>query len=154
MKENLHTQAVPTKVLSEAQRKIEETITLLSPYLIALTPEDMKEMPKMGEKTVGFVDKAYDYAKQNPELVPPYLKMADFTADYADAHNLRIIHSMITQLEQGIDGIEIAAGSEAYQTALVFYHSAKTAASQNIPGANAIYEELKKRFPSTRRKKE
>jgi hypothetical protein len=28
------------------------------------------ELPKMGEKIIGFVEKAYDFAKQNPNLVP------------------------------------------------------------------------------------
>jgi hypothetical protein len=36
------------------------------------------------------------------------------------------------------------AGSEALQAALVFYNSAKVAASQDISGAKAVYEELKR----------
>jgi hypothetical protein len=41
----------------------------------------------------------------------------------------------------------MVAGSEAYQSSLIFYNSVKMAARQDIPGAKAIYEELKKRFP-------
>jgi hypothetical protein len=46
----------------------------------------------------------------------------------------------------------MVAGSEAYQTALLFYNSVKTAAAQDIPGAKEIYEELKARFPSRKHK--
>jgi hypothetical protein len=46
----------------------------------------------------------------------------------------------------------MTAGSEAYQAALVFYKSVKMAAAQDIPGAKAVYEELKTRFPSGKRK--
>jgi hypothetical protein len=45
------------------------------------------------------------------------------------------------------------AGSEAYQAALMFYKSVKMAAAQDIPGAKAVYEELKTRFPQTGRPK-
>jgi hypothetical protein len=44
------------------------------------------------------------------------------------------------------------AESEAYQAALVFYNSVKMAARRDIPGAKAVYEELKKRFPGPKRK--
>jgi hypothetical protein len=43
------------------------------------------------------------------------------------------------------------AGSEAYQAALVFYKSVKMAAAHDVPGAKAVYEELKTRFPGGKR---
>jgi GrpB-like predicted nucleotidyltransferase (UPF0157 family) len=46
-----------------------------------------------------------------------------------------------------VDDTTMVAGSEAYQFALIFYNSVKMAARQDIPGAKAIYEDLKKRFP-------
>jgi hypothetical protein len=56
-------------------------------------------------------------------------------------------------LEETVDDTEMTAGSEAYQAALVFYKSVKLAASQDIPGAKAVYEELKTRFPRPGRPK-
>jgi hypothetical protein len=44
----------------------------------------------------------------------------------------------------------MTAGSEAFQSALLFYNSVKVAASQNISGAKAVHEELKKLFYSSR----
>jgi hypothetical protein len=38
MKENSHGQAIPQDVLMQAQTKIQEVLTLLTPYLLALTP--------------------------------------------------------------------------------------------------------------------
>jgi hypothetical protein len=46
----------------------------------------------------------------------------------------------------------MTAASEAYQAALVFYKSVKIAAAQDVPGAKAVYDELKTRFPGGRRK--
>jgi hypothetical protein len=107
-------------------------------------------MPKMGEKTIGFVEKAYDFARQNPALVPPYLDVDAFGIDFGDAHGLWTLLNTIQQLEESVDDTEMVAGSEAYQAALVFYKSVKVAAAQDIPGAKAIYEELKTRFPQRR----
>jgi hypothetical protein len=46
----------------------------------------------------------------------------------------------------------MTAGSEAYQAAPVFYQSVKSAAAQDAPGAKAVYEELRTRFPGGKRK--
>jgi hypothetical protein len=75
MKDNKHVQAIPSDVLSQAQTKINETAALLAPYIVALTPAERHELPKMGEKTISFVEKACNFAKQNPNLAPPYLDM-------------------------------------------------------------------------------
>jgi hypothetical protein len=152
MKKNSHVQAIPQDILTQAQTKIQEALTLLTPYLLALTPVERQGMPKMGEKTISFVEKAYDFAKQNPNLVPPYLEMTAFGTDFTDAHGLWTLHNLVLQLEEGISDTEMTAGSEAYQAALVFYKSVKMAAAQDIPGAKAVYEELKTRFPGGKRK--
>jgi hypothetical protein len=147
MKNNQHVQAIPSTVLTQVQTKIDEVTALLAPYLLALTPVERKELPKMGEKTIAFVEKAYDFALQNPNLVPPYLEVDAFGLDFADAHGLWTLLNTIQQLEESVDDTEMAAGSEAYQAALVFYQSVKTSAAQDIPGAKAVYEELRTRFP-------
>jgi hypothetical protein len=147
MKDNQHTQAIPSTVLAQAQTKIDEAKVLLAPYLLALTPTERRELPKMGEKTIGFVEKAYDFARQNPNLVPPYLGVDAFGVDFSDAHGLWTLLNAVQQLEEAIDDTEMIAGSEAYQAALVFYKSVKLAAAQDVPGAKAVYEELKTRFP-------
>jgi hypothetical protein len=72
MKDNQHVQAIPLTVLTQAQIKIDEAKTLLALYLLALTPVERRELPKIGEKTIGFVEKAYDFVRQSPNLVPPY----------------------------------------------------------------------------------
>jgi hypothetical protein len=152
MKDNKHIQAIPQEVLTQAQTKINEVKTLLAPYVVALTPSERHELPKMGEKTISFVEKAYDFAQQNPNLVPPYLDMTAFGIDFEDAHGLWTLVNSIRQLEENAGDTEMTAGSEAYQAALVFYKSVKMAAAQDVPGAKAVYEELKTRFPGGKRK--
>ena len=154
MKANKHNQAIPAEILSQAQAKIAEVANLLKPYLLALTPTERHELPKMGPKTLNFVEKSHEFAHENPSLIPPYLEMGEFDTDFADAHGLWTLYNHVRQLEDGISDTQMTAGSEAYQAALIFYNSAKIAASQGIPGAKAVYEELKKRFPGGRRQPE
>jgi hypothetical protein len=138
--------------LTQAQTKINEVAALLAPYIVALTPAERHELPKMGPKTISFVEKAYDFAQQNPNLVPPYLDITAFGTDFGDAHGLWTLVNSIRQLDENASDTELAAGSEAYQAALVFYKSVKMAAAQDVPGAKAVYEELKTRFPGGKRK--
>ncbi|MDR0641077.1 MAG: hypothetical protein LBG07_01290 [Treponema sp.] len=152
MKDNKHVQAIPQDVLTQAQTKIDGVKALLAPYVVALTPAERHELPKMGEKTISFVEKPYDFAKRNPNLAPPYLDMAAFGADFEDAHGLWTLVNSIRQLDENVGDTEMTAESEAYQAALVFYKSVKMAAAQDISGAKAVYEELKTRFPGGKRK--
>jgi hypothetical protein len=151
MNNNQHIPAIPSTVLAAAQTKVDEALTALRPYLLALTPEERRELPKMGEKTIGFVEKAFDFARQNPNLLPAYFSADEFGVDFGVAHGLWTLLNTVQQLEQGVDDTEMVAGSEAYQAALVFYKAVKMAAAQDIPGAKAVYEELKTRFPGGKR---
>ena len=152
MKNNNHVQAIPDDVLAKTQAKIDEIRELLAPYMLAMTAKQRRTILKMGPKTINFVEKAYDFAKQNPNLVPPYLDMSNFENDFKSAHGLWTLTNKLGQLYHNACDTEMLAGSEAYQAALVYYNSVKKAAEQNIPGAKPVHKDLKVRFPGSRRK--
>ena len=149
-----HAIAIPAEILRQVQEKIDEANDLLKPYMLSLTPDERRAIPKMGDKTLSFVGKAYELAGKNPNLCPPYMDMASFGIDFNDATGLFTLKNSTQQLLTGVDDTSMVAGSEAYQQALVFYNAVKYAASQNVPGAKAVYEDLKARFQKTRTKGE
>jgi hypothetical protein len=149
---NKHVIPIPSDVLKQAQAHISAALSDLAPYLLPLTPDERHDLPKMGNKTLSFVEKALDYAHQYPTLCPSYLNLDEFDIDMTDATGLRRVHITARQLADGIDDTVMIAGSEAYQAALVFYNAVKAAAAQDIPGAKEVYNDLKARFPSTKRK--
>jgi hypothetical protein len=151
--DNKHIQVIPETVLTQVQTKINEAQSLINPYLLALTPEERQALPKMGSRSLEFVEQAHDFAVQNSGHVPPYLNMTEFNVDFTDAHGLWTLLNSIQQLEQGVNDTEMVAGSEAYQAALTFYGFVKTEAKKDVSGAKAIYDELKKRFPTRRRRR-
>jgi hypothetical protein len=127
MKKNIYPSY--TAILMQVQTKIQEVLMLLIPYILALTSLERQGMPKNGRKTIGFVKKAYDFAQQNPNLVPPYLEMTVFGMDFANAHGLWIFHNMVLKLGEGIGDTEMVTRSEAYQAAFVFYRFVKMTAT-------------------------
>jgi hypothetical protein len=80
----------------------------------------------MGPKTLNFVEKAHEYAHENPSLVPNYLDMSEFDTDFADAHGLWTLHNRITQLQEGISDTQMTAGSEAYKCRLAGHTRCKS----------------------------
>ena len=144
---NEHSQNIPAEVLEQATRKADELLELLAPYMMTLTPDQRKSMLKMGDKTLSFVDKSWEFSQNNPSLCPPYFNADDFRIDLDDALNLRGLRNKLQQACNGVDDTMMVSGGEAYNSALVFYASVKAAAQKNIPGAKAVYDELKKRFP-------
>jgi hypothetical protein len=151
MSTNEHSVSIPVDVLAQAQSLAEQLRTLLNPYVHPLTPTERHDLSKMGEKTLSFVEKAFELAGLNPNLRPSYLDMATFTVDFNDARNIIPLHVTIQQTAENIDDTRMLAGSEAYHAALIFYNATKRAASDDVPGAKAVYEALKARFPHVKR---
>ena len=117
------------------------------PLLINLTVEERKSLLKMGDKTLAFVGKTLDYAKQNPTLVPPFLDMVEFEKDVTAVQALSSILKPLQQLTEKLDDTTMQAGSEAFAAALVFYTSVKAAAKAGVPGMKTMFDDLQTRFP-------
>jgi hypothetical protein len=152
MTANLHAKAVPADTLAEAFGKLKEVYELILSYLVTLTPRERRVLFTSGEKTWSFLEKANSLANEHPHLLPGFLPLSEFNIDFTDAHDLRGIRNLAKLVYESLDDTLLAANSEASQAALIFYKSSKTAAAQDIPGGKLVYEELKKRFPSSRRK--
>ena len=149
---NIHNQSIPQEVLDQAILRINEAAAILKPYTLSLTPDERKNILKMGDKSSAFVEKALEYTKTNPEFIPAFMTSADLEIDLADSKNLVGPVSLVTQLLYSLDDTMMVAGSESFYAGLYYYKGVQQAAAVNIPGAKAIYEELKKRFPSVTRK--
>ncbi|MDR2897759.1 MAG: hypothetical protein LBU99_03015 [Spirochaetaceae bacterium] len=145
-------QAILKDVLNELKTALDKSKKQLTPYMTTLTPEELRKLPKTGEKTINFVKKAHMFAQEPPNLVPPCLDMDAFTANLENTLKLQPLIDTLKKLEQTLSDIKMIAGSEAYQAALTFYGYVKIAETQRIPSAEIIYKELKKYFVKNKRK--
>jgi hypothetical protein len=152
MEENKHEQSIPADVLVQVQTKANEIKALLHPYVTVLSAKTRRERAIMGEKSLGFVEKAYEYAKKNPQFVPPCLDIDAFTVDFTDAHGLWPLVKEFQQIVESLSDTHMTARIEAYQAALTFYNYMKMTATQTAPGASTIYKDLKIRFTKVKSK--
>jgi hypothetical protein len=116
-------------------------------YLIALTPDDRSELPKMKERSIPFVNKVLNYAVSNPEFLPPFVDASELKKDVDAVNSLNVMLNQLEQVTSGLSDTMMLAGSEAYIASLSYYNSVKQAAKTNVPNAKTIYEDLKERFP-------
>lgn len=135
---------------SEAKTNIQNALKTIGdnlPFLISLTEDERRGGMKLGDKTVGFLDKSFNYSQTNSTLVPAYLDVTEFTKDYNTTKDLLEILQLVRPLVQKIEDTYTQAGVESLAAALVFYNAVKMAAKQGVPGAKTIYDDLQKRFP-------
>ena len=137
---------IPEEVIAEVTRKLSEVTASLQPYLIALTPEERRTIPKMSDKTLPFVEKTLEYCETAPQFAPPYMDREALAGDLKVTQQLNPVFRTIKAMYDGLDDTVMEAGGEGYINALNYYNSVKQAAKMNVPGAKSIYEDLSKRF--------
>ncbi len=144
--ENVISVEIPEADLQAVKDALNTINSTLSPYLLALTPEQRKTIPKMSDGTEPFVGKVMDYATSDAQFVPPYMDVPEMKKDFDATSQLLPLLRMVEQLESNLNDTAMMAGSEAYVAALSYYNSVKMAAKMNVPGAKPIYDDLRKRF--------
>jgi len=143
---------IPLSILRDAQLKLDEVMDMLGPYLLALSPPERQALVKMEAESFEFIEVSYCFAVENPELFPNLAEIVTFSDDFPLTQELWSFATKLNQLRDNMRDTEMAAGNYALEAALAFYDMIKIAARHDIPGARVIYEELKPRRPSARRK--
>jgi hypothetical protein len=138
---------IPEAEKQEIRAAIAALKAKLAPHLTVLTVQERSELPKMGDKTVAFVQKSLEYGQKNAHLVPSYLDLEAFQVDTDAVQELRALAQELTPLTDALNDTLTLSGSEAYQGALVFYNSVKAAAKAKAPNAGSIFDDLSARFP-------
>lgn len=150
---NQFNQDIAAARLQKVQAALDVIKTELGPLLISLTPDERKSMPRMGDKTVAFVQKATDYATSNPTFVPGFVKLDELKQDAAGVAALLPILRQLEQLALDADSTAMVAGSEAYVNALTIYQNIKFLAENKQPGAQAAFDDLRQRFAAQGQRK-
>lgn len=137
---------IPQTVINDVVTKLQECKQQLAPYLQGLTAEDRKKLFKLGDKTVATVIKTRDYITTNPQFIPVYMNVGEFNKDVTLLTQLTPIVNLATQLATDVDDSLMLAGSEALQSALLYYGQIKEAQHKGVATAKPIYEDLSERF--------
>lgn len=140
--------------LSPADREaVMQAITTIKeklPFLVDLSTEERKSLPKLGDKSRAFVSKALEIAAQNPDFLPRSFDLDEMRRDIELFEALYPILLSLTQLQELVDDTSVAVGSEAYAAGLMVYNYAK--ASGKGAGLETMVDDLGRRFARKSRK--
>lgn len=128
----------------EAVMQAISTIKEKLPFLVDLTTEERKSLPKLGDKSRAFVSKALEIAAQNPDFLPRSFDLDEMRRDIELFEALYPILLSLTQLQELVDDTSVAVGSEAYAAGLLVYNYAK--ASGKGAGLETMVDDLGRRF--------
>lgn len=119
------------------------------PFLIKLSDADRKSLQPIDDGRKPFVEKSIDFAMRNPNLDPGSGMLQAAPNDLSLYSFLSVVENELRQLLEMVRDTKQTAGSEAYDVARFIYMKAKMNVKMNIPGSQAIVDELGKLYKQT-----
>lgn len=114
------------------------------PFLIDLSTDDRRSLPKQGDKSRAFVDQGLVLATQNSDILPRYFDLDEYRRDVTLARQLEPLVLALGKLQGRLEDTLLAVGSDAYSQTLLVYQAAKLAGKD---GSLDIHlESLSRRF--------
>lgn len=127
------------------------TLKKLMPFLVHLTKEERKSMPKAGDRGRGFLLNCLDAAQQHTDCLPRSFDVAEMQKDVQLLEALYPVKMGLAEVLSLIEDTYFAAESEAYVASLKVYDALKSHADE--PGKKIVVDQLKPQF-ARRTKKE
>ena len=143
---------IPPEILSNTRRKLDEIIFVLEPYFAKFTTLNRGSPFKMEDNSLKFLELAHEFAVEYPDFFPDFTEKEVFGEEFITIRELWALSAKLKHLSGRLCAAILAAGSHTLETAEAFFQTVKIAARHDIPGARAVYEELRPRFPSKRQK--
>lgn len=116
------------------------------PFLTRMSKSDRESVSMMYDERKSFVEKCFDFASRNPDLVVEDGLLDEGNIDLKLFTFLQSVENELAQLIEMVHDTRQLAGSEAYDAGLKIYRKAKFNDSIDIPGSKAIVDELGKLF--------
>ena len=151
MSQNLVSITLSERELTAAEAALTELETQLS-ALIALDVNARRKLMRMGDKSETFCRQTISVLRQNPQVVPPSVNVAEAQSDLAALDQLRPLLQRLLRLAERAADTEIALGSDAMNVALQGYALLKVAGKNQ--GLEGLRRELGSRFAKTARQVE
>lgn len=121
-----------------------DTVQENLPFLLDLTADEIRALPKLGSKNRDFVERCLEIVKLNPNFLGRDFDVAEFERDVALLRDLMAIQIRLKSLVDLVDDTVIAVGSDAYDAALEAYRFARAAG--NVEGVDELRAMMSTRF--------
>lgn len=126
------------------------TIRGALPFLVTLSGQERRELPRMGPKSMGFDEKVTTYMANRAQFVPGFVDIAEVQKDRALRTQLLRFAAELETLAGSVDDTVQLVSSEVWLADLAYYQSVREAAHRGRDGAQDVYDDLRPRFPGTR----
>lgn len=114
-------------------------------FLVDLSPEEIKALPKFGDRSLAFVKKCQELAVKQDDFLPRNFDVDEFTRDVVLYEKMVGILQPMRMLMERMEDTNILVGSEAYSAALAVYSAAKNARGA-VVGLDDLLDDFGKRF--------
>ena len=94
---------IPEEVATQASDGITAVLQLLQPYIMDLTPDERRKLPKMSDGTEPFVDKTIDYSGSHSQFAPPFMDVDALNQDMTVREQATPLQRLAKQLHDGLD---------------------------------------------------
>lgn len=121
-------------------------IDRLMPFLVELTPKEMKSLAKIDVSNQNFAMETINVLETTAVQLPANMSKEEIKKDLDLYQQLNRLRLRIEQLAKTVKHTTILAGSQAYSSSLVVYKLIQTYANAGISGYAALEDRLKIRF--------
>jgi hypothetical protein len=129
-----------------------DQINALLPFLINLTPEERRELPRMGDKSRAFVQASLALAEQDDSFLPRSFDVAEMRQDEDLYNAMTSISTVLTILFEKLGDTMLLTGSDLYVASLEVYDAAKRKGGSDTGGLDQLIGALGQRFARRSRK--
>jgi hypothetical protein len=116
-----------------------------------LTGRDRQRLFSAGVRNYGFIDKAFDIARDNPSFMPPNFNINDLNTNLRQLEDLRQLMLVLQQFLQLVQNAFMQKADFCYRDALRIYASLQEQTRNRVPGAEPLFEALRTFFRRRRR---
>lgn len=122
-------------------------IKALMPFLVGLAADARRELPRLGNKTVGYDQDCAAGMAARPDLIPSFVNQPELAKDRALWGPLGEILAQLDDLGSSTRDTFDIVGSEIFDADRAFHANVREAAKRGVAGAQTIYDQIKVRFP-------
>lgn len=123
-----------------------QTIRTKLPFLLSLTNEERRKLPKLGDNRLALDEDAHALMLAHPDFVPAFFSLEELEKDRALRSQLDGIRLSLESLLNDVEGTEMELGSEMLLAYLAFYASAQQGAKRGVTSGQAVLDVLSKYF--------
>ncbi|WP_378187627.1 hypothetical protein ACE939_04665 [Aquimarina sp. W85] len=136
------------KELKELDAHLHEIEKIINAKTFALSSDQRKNYKSIASQNNKVVEQALQYMDHHPEWVPNFIDKEEFDRDFLISNQIDSRLQLIQDITQRLKDTKILLDHDIYNNVLSFYRMVRHLATEKEPGANTVYQDIKRIFGS------